>query len=81
METVTQIIVAVAGLVIANFGIKFGRVLPLLRKAFELTKNQLDFRKDKKLTQVEKAKLYDDIEGIVKEAYSILRGLFPNKTK
>ena len=71
----------VVGLVIANYGVKFGRAYPLVKKAFELIKNQEAARKDGKITKDEKIKLYDDIEALIKEAYSIIKGLFPNKSK
>lgn len=73
--------ITIAGLVIANYGIKFGRALPLLKKAFNLTRNQVEARKDGIITDKEKVKLYDDIEGTISEAYRIIKGMFPNKSK
>lgn len=70
----------IAGLALANFGLKLGKAYKLLKKAHELVEGQVNARADGKLTVAEKAKLYDHVEGVVLEAYSVLRGLFPNKT-
>lgn len=70
-----------AGLVLANFGLKLGKAYKLLKKAHELVENQVNARADGKLTVAEKAKLYDNVEGVLKEAYSVIRGLFPNKSR
>ena len=72
---------SIAGLIIVNYGIKFGRALPSIKKAFTLIKNQEEARKNGVLTIKEKVILYDDIEGLIKEIYSIIKGFFPNKSK
>ena len=67
--------------IIVNYGVKFGRALPLLKTAFKLTRNQMEARNDGKLTIQEKAGLYDDIEETISQVYSIIKGWFPNKSK
>ncbi len=62
------------GVVLANWGVKLGRALPLVKKAYNLIKNQEEARRDGKLTKDEKVRLYDDIEGTLKEVYSIVKG-------
>jgi len=73
--------ITVAGLLIANYGIKLGKAYGLVNKAFNLIKNQEEARKDGQVTAKEKVVLYDDIEAVVKEAHSVLKGLFPNRSK
>ncbi len=72
--------ISLAGIVIANYGLKLGRAYPLIKQSFNLVKNQEEARRDGKLTKDEKVKLYDDIETLIKEAYSILKGWLPNKS-
>ena len=66
--------ITIGGLVLANWGVKLGRALPIVTNAYNLIKNQEEARKDGKLTDKEKSGLYDDIEGLLKEAYSIIKG-------
>ena len=79
--TIVELALGLGGILIANFGWKLGRAYNLVKQAFELTKNQKEARKDGKLTQAEKAVLYDDIEDVITEAYKVLKGFFPNKSK
>jgi len=71
----------VAGLIIANYGVKFGRIYPLIKQAYELVKLREEAKKDGNLTQAEKAELYDEIVKLLKEIQAVLKGLFPNKSK
>ena len=73
--------ITLVGLALANWSIKLGRAAPLIKKAYELAKEEVEARKDKELTQKEKAKLYDNIIGLLNEAYSFIKGWFPNKSK
>ncbi len=77
---VLNIGLTLGGLALANFGAKLGRALPIVRKVYNLIKNQEEARRDNKLTDKEKVGLYDDIEGLLKEAYSILKGWTFNKS-
>lgn len=76
-----EIGLGIAGIVIANYGIKFGRARSLIKKAFTMIEDERKARKDGILTVKEKAGLYDNIEALTKEAWSISKGLFPNKSK
>ena len=81
MPEYTQIILPLAGVIIANYGLKLGRALPFIKKAYKLIIDKEEAKKDGVLTQKEKALLYDDIESLLKEAYSIIKGWLPNKSK
>jgi len=70
-----------AGFIIANYGIKFGRALPLLKQAFKLMEVREEAKKNGILTQEEKALIYDDIVDLLKEAKAYIKGFFPNKSK
>lgn len=72
--------ITIFGIIIANYGVKFGRALPFISKAYKLIKDAREAKEDGKITQAEKALLYDDIESLLKEAYSIAKGWFPNKS-
>lgn len=76
-----EVALGLAGLVVANYGVKLGRAYPLLKKAMKFARDQAEAKKDGVLTEKEKSVLYDDIELLVREAYSILKGFFPNKSK
>jgi len=78
---IVNIGLSLVGLVIANYGAKFVKIAPLMKKAYKLTRDEVEARSDGIITQKEKAVLYDDIEGLVKEAYSIFKGLLPNRSK
>ncbi len=73
--------ITLGGLVLANATVKAVRVYPLLKNVFKLIKDREEAKKDGKLTISEKAKLYDDIVSSVKEAWLLLKGLLPNKSK
>lgn len=78
--TLVQAGIVISGAFLTNWGIKLGKAWPLIKGAFNLIKNQEEARRDGKLTKDEKAGLYDDIEVLVKEAYSIIKGWFPNRS-
>ncbi len=70
---------AVLGGAVVILGTKLGKAGPLIKKAYHLIQEQAAARKDGKLTQLEKAKLYDDIEAVILEVNLILSGLLPNR--
>jgi len=72
---------SIAGIVLANYGIKLGRAYPLIKKAFISAENERKARKDGILTEKEKAGLYDNHTATIKEAWSIIKGLTPFKSK
>jgi len=76
-----QIATAIGGLVLANVSVKALRIYPVLKKAFQLVKDKEEAKADGKITVAEKAKLYDDIVALLKEAWSVAVGFLPNKTK
>lgn len=76
-----QIGLAISGLILTNITVKAARIYPLLKKAFELIRNEEEAKKDGKLSPIEKAKLYDNIVALNKEAWALLSGLWPNKSK
>lgn len=80
-EIIVDGLVAVGSILVANYGIKLGRVYPLLKSANNYIKVYLEAKKDGKLTQAEKADLFDKINEFVTGAWSILKGIFPNKSK
>lgn len=73
--------VTAAGAIIANLGVKLGRANKIMQNIYLHIQKQVEARADGILSTKEKALLYDDIEGLVKEAYSILKGFWPNKSK
>lgn len=75
-----EIGLGILGAVIANYGVKLVRVYPLLRKAHSYAREEAEARKDGVLTEQEKAALYDEIEGLVREAWRVMKGFFPNKS-
>lgn len=75
-----EIGLGVLGVIVANYGIKLARVYPLLKQAVAYAKLEAEARKDGTLTQKEKADLYEKLEGLVREAWSIMKGFFPNKS-
>lgn len=80
MEYMTEVIIGAGGLILANFAAKLGRAYPLLSQMAKYLKAEAVARKDKNLTQKEKAELYDEIDRLYKEAWSIIKGYFPNKS-
>jgi len=80
MSTTISIILAAGGLLIANYGTKLGRAYPLFKQVHETIEETVSAKKDGKLTMQEKAKLYDSIVDCYEDAYSIMKGFFPNKT-
>ena len=73
--------ITLVGIVVANYGVKLGRAYPLIKQAQELITAQYEARKDGKLTKTEKVILYDDIEEILLDAYDILKGLTPFRSR
>ena len=76
---IISVSVAVGGFVLANFALKLGKAAPVLKRALSLINTHKEAAKDGKLTVAEKADLYDKIQELLNEAYSIIRGLFPNR--
>lgn len=79
--TIAQAGIVIAGMFLADWSIKLGKAGPLIKKSFNLIKNQEEARRDGTITDKEKVILYNDIEVFVKEAYSIIKGLLPNRSK
>lgn len=79
--TLVQAGIAIGGIFLADWSIKLGKAYPMVRQAFNLIRNQEEARRDGKLTKDEKVGLYDDIELLIKEAYSIIKGWLPNRSK
>ncbi len=80
-QTIINGIIAVIGILIANYGIKLGRAYKIIKAGFDYIEAYIEAKKDGTLTQKEKAALFDYLDEIVKQAWSILKGLFPNKSK
>ena len=70
-----------AGIIIANVGLKFGRAAPLIKDIYETIKYYEEAKKDGVLTIKEKATLYDEIGETLKEAWDIIKGFTPFKKK
>ena len=73
--------ITVVGVLIANFGIKLGRVYPLVKQVYSTVETYIEAKRDGKLNQSEKAKLFDEISADLKEAWSIIKGLSFFKSK
>ena len=71
----------IGSLIAVNYGAKLGRALPILKDLLYIIERQKAAKKDGKVTQKEKADLYDGIEILVKDAHSILKGLTCFKSK
>ena len=78
---VVNALIGFGGLVIATYGLKFGKAYLPIKKTFNLIVARHNAKKDGHLSKEEKAELYDKIEDCVKEAYSVMKGFFPNKSK
>ena len=78
--TFLNVAITLGSLLLANYGCKLGKAYPLINKAHNLIKHQEEARRDNKLTQKEKAELYDDIESLINEAWGIIRGWLPNRS-
>lgn len=73
-------ILGLGGILLANYGAKIGRAFSPLKAAFNLIKDVHDAKKDGVVSNKEKAEIYDSVEELYLEAYSYLKGLFPNKS-
>ena len=74
-------IIGLGGILLANYGVKFGRAFSPLKAAFNLMKEVREAKEDGIVTDKEKAEIYDSVEELYVEAYAYLKGYFPNKSK